>query len=103
MTPLSRGYRTGTYQRWPPEPLPEDAEDARHDERTHDQRVEAQADAYGGTYLTDGPELAGEHCQHGEREHHTRRRHHATGASERADETGVQPGVQLLFDSGDQQ
>ena len=32
MTPLSLWYRTGTHQRWPPEPLPEDAEDGRHDE-----------------------------------------------------------------------
>jgi Thiolase, N-terminal domain len=59
----------------PPEPPSEDAEDGRHDERTHDQRVEQQADAYGGTYLTDGSEFAREHRQHGEREHQTRGRH----------------------------
>src|ERR1700759_44375 len=103
MTPLSRGYRTGTYQRWPPEPRPKDSEDARHDERTHDQRVEQQADAYGGTHLTDGSQVAGKHRQHGEREHQTRRRHHTTGASERADQAGVDSGVNLLFDTEDQQ
>src|ERR1700733_7628826 len=95
--------RAGAHQGWPPEPRPEDSEDARHDERTHDQRVEQQADAYRRTYLTDSSEIATEHRQHGEREHQTRGRHHTTGASERADETGVQPGVELLFDSGDQQ
>jgi hypothetical protein len=41
----------------------------------HDQRVEQQADAYGGTYLTDSSEVAGKHRQHGEREHQTCGRH----------------------------
>jgi hypothetical protein len=33
----------------------------------------------------------------GEGEHQTRGRHHTTVASESADETGMQPGVNLFF------
>ena len=67
------------------------------------QGVERQADADGRAQLTDSAQIACEHRKHGEGEHQTRGRHHTTGASESVDETGMQPGVNLFFNSDDQQ
>jgi hypothetical protein len=58
--------------------------------------VSSSRPMHSGTHLTDGSQIAGEHRQHGEREHQTRGRHQTAGAAERVDEIGAQPGMNLF-------
>src|ERR1700722_2211626 len=81
----------------PPEPASQQRGDGRHHERTHDQRVEQQTEANGGTDLTENAQVADYHGPHGEGEHQARGCHDLAGAAHCTDDARVYTGGYFLF------